>query len=93
MSDYDAGYGEEDNGTVYLEVSGQRTYDSYDWDARVPGQHAPFVDNPPEEWKAYIALPHQCSEWKIGSVDQAKQMIADLEAIIVKYESDEWRSE
>jgi hypothetical protein len=43
----------------------------------------PGEDGPDDEGEApWIALPHQCSDWKIGSVDQAKQLIADLEALI-----------
>lgn len=36
-----------------------------------------------------IALPHSCDEWVIGGPDEARQMIADLEAAIAEWDSDE----
>lgn len=88
MSNYDPGYGEEKNGTIYLEVTNQRTWD---WG---PGGSRPAVktEHPPEEWEAYIALPHQCDDWKIGNVGQARQMITDLEEVILELEAGSWRS-
>jgi hypothetical protein len=29
-----------------------------------------------------IALPHQCDDWVIGNIDDAKALIADLQALI-----------
>ena len=31
-----------------------------------------------------IALPHSCDQWIIGGVEEAKQLIADLEEAIKK---------
>lgn len=30
----------------------------------------------------YIYLPHQCSEWKIGGIEDAKALVANLQALI-----------
>lgn len=34
-----------------------------------------------------IQLPHSCDEWIIGSPNQARQLVLDLEVLIIKLEA------
>ena len=67
MANYDPGYL---HGEVYFE------------EGRKPGTYTEAWGEEDPGVKPYIALPHQCSDWKIGTVDQARLLIADLEALI-----------
>lgn len=44
-----------------------------------------------EDWeddiKEAIMLPHSCDQWVIGDADDARQMIKDLEVLIVELEA------
>ncbi len=44
------------------------------------------VAKPGYEHHILIHLPHSCDEWIIGDADQARLLIADLEAAIEKYD-------
>lgn len=34
----------------------------------------------------YVALPHQCDAWRIGTPEQARKLITDLYGLIVQLE-------
>jgi hypothetical protein len=42
-----------------------------------------WYEDPKGPW---IRLPHRCDYWVIGSADQARLLIRDLEAAIVEWE-------
>lgn len=61
---------------------------SYDPNYQESDSHPSWVvenyDNlyPEDPEGRYVILPHQCSDWRIGDVDDVKALISDLEALI-----------
>lgn len=45
-----------------------------------------MVGDPDYEKETLIFLPHSCDSWVIGTADDARRMIVELEAAIVEYE-------
>ncbi len=48
------------------------------------------VGIPNYEHEILIYLPHQCDEWIVGTAEDARQLIRDLEAAITRWEVNDY---
>ena len=45
------------------------------------------IEKSESEWEYSIELPHSCDAWEIGGIEEARQLIADLNELIIELES------